>query len=227
MNDSKTPPASAGSKRIVILDDHPIMRLGLEQLISAEPGLAVCGQAGTTAEALELVRQLKPDLLLSDLSLPDKHGLEFIKDMQAMFPDCSILVLSMHDESLYAERVLRAGAGGYLMKKSAAEHLIKAIQRVLAGGIYLSEAMAETMLELLRPQRRSAAGISPIERLTDRELEVFQLIGTGISSRQIAEKLNISLRTVDAHRSHIKDKLQLGDGNALVHLAISWVESQG
>lgn len=227
MNDSTSAPAVPDScKRILILDDHPIMRLGLAQLISSEPGLTVCGQAGTTSEGLELVRQLKPDLLLSDLSLPDKHGLEFIKDMQAMFPECLILVLSMHDESLYAERVLRAGASGYLMKKSAAEHLTKAIHRVLTGGIYLSEEMAKTMLELLRPQRRTPAGVSAIERLTDRELEVFQLIGSGKSSRQIAEMLNISVRTVDAHRAHLKEKLQISDGNALIHHAVSWVESR-
>jgi DNA-binding NarL/FixJ family response regulator len=215
------------AKRILILDDHPIMRLGLTQLIAAEPGLEVCDQAGSTAEALESIRDSRPDLLLTDLSLPDKHGLEFIKDMQALFPDCSILVLSMHDEALYAERVLRAGARGYLMKKSAAEHLIQAIQRVLAGGIYLSETMAAAMLELIRPQRRDPAGTSPIERLTDRELEVFQLIGSGKNSRQIAELLHISIRTVDAHRAHLKDKLQLGDGNALVHHAVSWVAARG
>jgi len=163
--------------------------------------------------------------LVLDLSLPDKHGLELIKDMQAMHPSVVLLVLSMHDESLYAERVLRAGARGYLMKKSASEHLVKAIHRVLDGGIYLSDEMSGAMLELLSGKKRGAAA-SGMERLTDREIEVFQLIGSGKSSRQIAGQLHLSMRTVDAHRAHIKDKLGLPDGVALVRHAVRWTESQ-
>ena len=214
-------------KRILILDDHPIMRLGVVQLVETESNLQVCGQLGTAAEVLDFLNTSQVDLLVSDLSLPDKHGLELIKDMQALHPSCPILVLSMHDESLYAERVLRAGARGYLMKKSAAEHLIKAIHRVLDGGIYLSESMASSMLELLSRQKRSSTQGSLVETLTDRELEVFQLIGTGRSSREIAEQLHVSARTVDAHRTHIKEKLRLTSGAALVRQAVSWVESQG
>jgi DNA-binding NarL/FixJ family response regulator len=191
-----------------------------------EDTLEVCAQVGTAAEAIKAVSEFKPDLLVLDLSLPDKHGLELIKDMQAMYPDVLLLALSMHDESLYAERVLRAGARGYLMKKSASDYLVKAVHRVLDGGIYLSEEMSGAMLELLSGKKKTAPGGSGLEKLTDREIEVFQLIGSGKSSRQIAEQLHLSMRTVDAHRAHIKDKLGLPDGVALVRHAVRWAESQ-
>jgi len=226
-SNGKNSDSSPRPKRILIVDDHPIMRLGLTQLIDSEEDLQVCGQAGTVGEALGMINNELPNLLLTDLALPDKHGLEFVKDMQVAHPSCAILVLSMHDESLYAERALRAGARGYLMKKSAAEYLIKAIRRILGGGIYLSEAMAGSMLELLSRQRPGAVGAPLLESLTDRELEVFQLIGSGKSSREIAEQLHVSTRTVDAHRAHIKDKLQLTSGTELVRHAVSWVESLG
>jgi DNA-binding NarL/FixJ family response regulator len=212
-------------KRLLLVDDHPIMRHGLAQLVNAEPDLEVCGEAGSAADALRALEMLKPDLTILDLTLPDKHGLELLKDLQTLHPGALVLVLSMHDESLYAERVLRAGARGYLMKETAADNLIKAVHRVLDGGIYLSDRMSGVMLEMVAGHRKTGAGNS-IDRLTDRELEVLQLIGQGRGTRHIAEQLHVSVRTIDAHRAHIKDKLQLPDGNALVRYAVRWVESR-
>lgn len=213
-------------KRILLVDDHPIMRHGLAQLINSEADLQVCGEAGSSAEGLRAVEKLKPDLVIADLTLPDKHGLEFTKDLHAMFPGTLVLVLSMHDESLYAERSLRAGARGYLMKEPAADHVVKATRRVLEGGIYLSEKMAGQLLESIAGQRKSGDS-SPLDRLTDRELQVLQLIGQGKATRHIAEQLHVSARTVDAHRAHMKEKLQLDDGAALVRYAVRWVENAG
>ncbi|RYD24346.1 MAG: response regulator transcription factor [Verrucomicrobiaceae bacterium] len=218
-------PSTHAARHILIVDDHPIMRLGLAQLISTEKDLEVCGQAGNVEEAVAMIANGQPDLLITDLALPDKHGLEFVKDLQVSHPHCAILVLSMHDESLYAERALRAGARGYLMKKSAPDHLIKAVRQILKGGIYLSEAMAGCMLEIFR--RQGTGGAPLIQSLTDRELEVFQLIGAGKSSREIAGQLHLSMRTVDAHRAHMKEKLQLTSGTELVRHAVSWVEGLG
>lgn len=212
-------------KRLLLIDDHPIMRHGLAQLIRAESDLEVSGEAGTAAEGLKMVAKKKPDLVIVDLTLPDKHGLEFIKDMQTLHPNTLLLVLSMHDESLYAERVLRAGARGYVMKETAADTLIHAVRRVLSGGIYLSEKMSNVMLEMVSGNRKQATQ-SSLEKLTDRELEVLQLIGQGQGTRQIADQLHISVRTIDAHRAHIKEKLQLPDGNALVRYAVRWMESR-
>jgi DNA-binding NarL/FixJ family response regulator len=216
----------SSKKRILLVDDHPIMRHGLAQLINAESDLQVCGEAGSAAEGLRAVEKLKPDLVVADLTLPDKHGLEFIKDLHAMFPGTRALVLSMHDEALYAERALRAGARGYLMKEIAADHMVKAAHRVLGGGIYLSEKMAGLLLESITGQRRNGDA-SLLERLTDRELEVLQLIGQGKPTRHIAQQLHVSARTVDAHRAHMKEKLQLADGAGLVRYAVRWVEEAG
>ena len=213
------------AKRLLLIDDHPIMRHGLAQLICAEPDLTVCEEAGNAQEGLGAVQKHQPDLVVADLTLPDKHGLEFIKDVQAMHPGTAILVLSMHDESLYAERVLRAGARGYLMKETAADNLIRAVRRILDGGIFLSDRMSSVMLEQLSGQRKQAS-TTPLEKLTDRELEVLQLIGSGRGTRFIADQLHVSVRTIDAHRAHIKEKLQLEDGNALVRYAVRWMESQ-
>lgn len=211
--------------RILLIDDHPIMRHGLAQLIRMEPDLVVCGEAGTAADGVAALEKLKPDLVVVDLTLPDKHGLELIKDILALRPGTRCIVLSMHDESLYAERALRAGARGYLMKETAAENLLSAIQRVLGGGIYLSETMASRMLEQATGQRgkRGATGVS---QLSDRELEVLDMIGRGTPTKLIADKLNISTRTVEAHRAHMKEKLAITDGAALVRYAVQWVESR-
>lgn len=212
-------------KRILLVDDHPIMRHGLAQLIRAEEGLDVCGDAGTAAAGLEAVGRCMPDLVVVDLTLPDKNGLELLKDIQAQHPGTLCIVLSMHDESVYAERALRAGARGYVMKEAAADHLVGAIRRVLSGGIYVSETMASKMLESMTGSRLKPAA-SPIERLTDREIEVLEMIGKGVATKIIAEKLSISARTVEAHRAHIKEKLSITDGAALVRYAVQWVESR-
>lgn len=212
-------------KRLLLVDDHPIMRHGLAQLIRAEPGLDVCGEAGSAREGLELAGRLKPDLVVIDLTLPDKNGLELLKDIQAQHPGTLCLVLSMHDETMYGERALRAGARGYIMKEAAADHLINAARKVLSGGIYVSDSMASRMLEQVTGQRaRNAA--SGVETLSDRELEVLEMIGRGVATKNIAERLCISARTVEAHRAHIKEKLGVGDGAALVRYAVQWVESR-
>lgn len=211
--------------RILLIDDHPIMRHGLAQLIRMEPELEVCGEAGSAAAGLAALEKLKPDLVIVDLTLPDKHGLELLKDIQALRPGQRCIVLSMHDESLYAERALRAGARGYVMKETAAENLITAIQRVLGGGIYISETMASRMLEQVSGQR-GKTGSTGVDQLSDRELEVLEMIGRGTPTKLIAEKLNISARTVEAHRAHIKEKLAITDGAALVRYAVQWVESR-
>lgn len=212
-------------KRLLLVDDHPIMRHGLAQLIRAESGLEVCGEAGSAREGLELAGRLQPDLVVIDLTLPDKNGLELLKDIQARHPGTLCLVLSMHDETMYGERALRAGARGYIMKEAAADHLINAARKVLSGGIYVSDSMASRMLEQVTGHRaRGAAG--GVETLSDRELEVLEMIGRGVATKNIAERLCISTRTVEAHRAHIKEKLGVGDGAALVRYAVQWVESR-
>jgi DNA-binding NarL/FixJ family response regulator len=212
-------------KRLLLVDDHPIMRHGLAQLIRAESGLEVCGEAGSAREGLELAGRLQPDLVVIDLTLPDKNGLELLKDIQAQHPGTLCLVLSMHDETMYGERALRAGARGYIMKEAAADHLINAARKVLSGGIYVSDSMASRMLEQVTGHRaRGAAG--GVETLSDRELEVLEMIGRGVATKNIAERLCISTRTVEAHRAHIKEKLGVGDGAALVRYAVQWVESR-
>lgn len=213
-------------KRVLLVDDHPIMRHGLAQLIRAEEGLDVCGDAGTAATGLRAVGDCKPDLVVVDLTLPDKNGLELLKDIQALHPGTLCIVLSMHDESVYAERALRAGARGYVMKEAAADHLVEAIRRVLGGGIYVSNAMASRMLEGMTSNKLAKPSASLIDRLTDRELEILEMIGKGVATKIIAEKLNISARTVEAHRSHIKEKIGISDGAALVRFAVNWVESR-
>jgi len=210
-------------KRLLLVDDHPIMRHGLAQLIRAEDGLEICGEAGTAHEGLTAVTQLQPDLVVLDLTLPDKNGLELLKDIQAQHPGMLCLVLSMHDEDMYCERALRAGARGYIMKEAAADHLITAVRKILSGGIYASEKMAARMLEQVAAGRARSSD-APIAALSDREVEVLELIGKGVPTKNIAARLNISARTVEAHRAHIKDKLHITDGAALVRYAVQWVE---
>lgn len=212
-------------KRILIVDDHPLMRAGLMQLINKQPGLEACGEAGSPAEAMERIEQRRPDLILVDITMKGASGLEFIKNVCAVHGHIPMLVLSMHDEKVYAERALRAGACGYIMKEEGGEFLIAALQRVLAGGIYLSPAMSARLLRsLANPQTRNAD--SPLQQLTDREFEVFRLIGQGRTSQEIAEHLHISPKTVDVHRFQIKEKLQLKSGPALVHYAVQWVGTE-
>ena len=211
-------------KRLVLIDDHPIMRHGLAQLIRAEEGLDVIGEAGSARDGLEVVGKLKPDLAVIDLTLPDKNGLELVKDIRAQHPSTFCIVLSMHEETLYGERALRAGARGYVMKEEAADHLVTAIHKVISGGLYVSESLNARMLEQVTGAARSKA--TGMDALTDRELEILSLIGSGVPTKNIAAQLSISARTVEAHRAHIKEKLAITDGAALVRYAVQWSENQ-
>ncbi len=222
---AKKRPAPATAKRILIVDDHPMMRQGLAQLIGNEPDLIVCCEAENAHQALDAIQNQAPDLVLADITLPDKSGLELIKDIQAMHPGLAVLVISMHDESLYAERVLRAGGRGYIMKQEGGRKLLEAIRHVLTGQIYVSEKMSAKILEIFSG-RRLEASKSPVENLTDREFEVFQLIGQGKGTRQIAEKLHLSVKTVEVHRVNVKAKLKLESSSELIRFAVRWVEMQ-
>jgi DNA-binding NarL/FixJ family response regulator len=218
-------PSPAPRKAVLVIDDHPIMREGLAQLINHEPDLCVSAHAENAAQAMAAIAHQRPDLVLADISLPGKSGLELIKDLQALDPELPVLVLSMHDESLYAERVLRAGGRGYIMKQEGGEKLMAAIRQVLAGKISVSEKLSARILEAFSG-RRAQANVSPLERLTDREFEVFALIGQGKSSRQIAQQLHLSVKTVEVHRVHIKQKLSIQTATELMHFAVRWQESQ-
>ncbi|MBV8225634.1 MAG: response regulator transcription factor [Verrucomicrobia bacterium] len=209
-------------KRVLIVDDHPITRSGLVQLINSQPDLEVCGEAGNAANALSALDACDPDLAIVDITLPDKNGLELIKDIRALRPGLPILVISMHEESLYAERVLRAGARGYVMKREGGEKLMQAIRQVAKGKISLSERMSGQILELFsgREPRRQR---SRIEQLSDREFEVFELIGAGLSAREIAAKLHLSAKTVQAHRANIMRKLKVKSVSRLVSYSAHWI----
>ena len=222
---SKKTAASPKKKRILVVDDHPMMRQGLALLIGAEPDLAICGEAETAESALDAIKTLQPELVLADISLPGKNGLELIKDFQVLSPGLPVLVISMHDESLYAERVLRAGGRGYIMKQEGGKKLMQAIRQVLEGKIYVSEKMSALILEIFSG-RRAGAESSPVENLTDREFEVFQLVGQGKGTGEIAKKLHLSVKTVDAHRANIKAKLKLKSASELVRYAVRWLEAQ-
>ncbi len=223
MTASRKKPASPPRTRILIVDDHPIMRQGLTALINNERDLLICAEAENAAQAMELVQSQSPDLVLLDLTLPDKNGLELIKDLLAPYPKLPIVVISMHDESIYAERVLKAGGRGYVMKQEGGKRLVEAIRRVLDGHIAVSEKMAGRILELFSG-RRSATATSPIQSLTDREFEIFQLIGEGRKTSDIARHLHLSVKTVEVHRLHIKAKLSLPDATSLIREAVRWVE---
>jgi DNA-binding NarL/FixJ family response regulator len=216
-----SPPPS----RLLLVDDHPMMRRGLAALIDVEPDLTVCAEAENAREAMIAIPINKPDVVLADLTLPDKSGLELIKDILALYPDLRILVVSMHDESIYAERALRAGARGYIMKQEGGKKMLDAIRQVIAGRIYVSERMSARILEVFSGARNSQAQ-SPLDQLTDREFEVFQLIGQGTSTREIAQKLHISVKTVEVHRLHVKEKLNLKTAAELIRFAVRWTEAQ-
>jgi DNA-binding NarL/FixJ family response regulator len=210
---------------ILIVDDHPMMRQGLAALINNEPDLTVSAEAADAQQAMAAISARQPELVIADITLPDKSGLELIKDIQALHPGLRVLVVSMHDESLYAERVLRAGGRGYIMKQEGGRKLMEAIRCVLSGKVYVSEKMSARILELLSGGR-GAATASPVERLTDREFEVFQLIGQGKGTREIAAKLHVSIKTIEVHRLHIKEKLELKTAPELLRFAVRWIESQ-
>lgn len=210
---------------MLIVDDHPIVRQGLAQLIKQEADLSVCGEAEEAHKAFEAVAALKPDMIIVDISLKHIDGIELIKRVRVQDEALPILVLSMHDESLYAERALRAGARGYIMKQEANEQVVMAIRQVLSGGIYLSDKMRNKLLRKI-VDRQTAAGESLIDNLSDRELEVFRLIGRGYRTRQIAEVLHVSVKTVESYREHIKQKMELRDATELLQKAIQWVQSE-
>ena len=212
-------------KRILIVDDHPMMRQGLAQLINQEPDLCVAWEAGNAGQAMNVISANTPDIIIADISLPDKNGLELIKDIRVLCGS-PILVISMHDEKLYAERVLRAGGRGYIMKQEGGKLLMEAVRQVLNGQIYVSGRMSAKILEGLSG-RRAEVSDSPMEQLSDREFEVFRLIGEGKGTRDIARKLHLSVKTVEAHRANIKEKLNLHSATELVRHAIRWVEAEG
>jgi DNA-binding NarL/FixJ family response regulator len=208
--------------RILIVDDHPIVRLGIRQMIAEERDLEVCAEAESADAAKQVIVSADPDLAILDLSLAQGNGLDLVRWLRESTPTLPVLVLSMHDETLFAERVLRAGARGYIMKREAITGLVVAIRQVLAGRIYVSEGMAQTILERLG--REAAAPDNPLATLTDRELAVFDLIGRGQSTGAIAEQLGVSVKTIETYRSNIKTKLNLRDAAALVRFATSWID---
>ncbi len=208
-------------RRIMIVDDHPIVRQGLRRLMESEPDLEVCGEAETAREAKSMIRELRPDGVIVDVSLAQGDGLELVKDARAHYPSLPLLVLSMHDEVIYAERMLSAGANGYIMKQAASDQFLVALRRVLEGGIYVSEVVGNSMIE------KFAAGgaytsANPVDSLSNRELQVLHMIGKGLSTRQTAEALNLSIKTVESHRQRIKRKLSLRTAAQLMQYAVNW-----
>lgn len=213
------------TSKVFIVDDHPIVRQGLSQLIDHEPDLKVCGEAADVKEARARLGSSQPDVVIVDLSLRDSDGMELIKDIRSKYRQLPVLVLSMHDESIYAERLLSAGANGYIMKQAAADQLLTALRRVLAGGIYVSEHVGASMIE-----RFAVGGIKhsgdPMDRLSNRELQVLNLIGRGKKTREIAQALNLSVKTIESHRQRIKKKLNLASAPQLVQFAVNWYSGQ-
>jgi len=211
--------------RILVVDDHPVFRFGLSNLIDAQPNLTVCGQAGAAPQALDAVRKLDPDLVVLDVSLPGTNGIELIKLIKAEKPHLAILVVSMHDETLYGLRGLKAGALGYVMKSEAMDHIVEAIAAVMAGKVYVSPKFSEKLI-FRAIQSADSATTSPVDLLSDREIEVLHLIGKGHSSISIAKQLHRSVKTIETHRAHIKEKLGCRDSEEMVRFAIDWVAQQ-
>jgi DNA-binding NarL/FixJ family response regulator len=207
-------------RTVFIVDDHPVVREGLSLLISRETDLAVCGVAEEAVTALRRIEEMRPDIAVVDISLNGPDGLDLLKNIRMLDPDLPVLILSMMDELLYAERALRAGANGYIMKQEATEKVLVAVRRILRGEVYLSDRMVSKMLH--RFVGSSPEDRSPICDLTDRELEVFRLIGEGHATRQIAEELHISVKTVESYQAHIKEKLSLKNARELMQWAVQW-----
>ena len=220
----KTKPSHPQTKRIMIVDDHPMMREGLRGTIKGEPDLEICCEAADARQTIEALKKSVPDLVLMDITLPGKSGLELIKDIRVTHPNLPILVLSMHDESLYAERAIRAGAGGYITKQQSPAELLSAIRQVMSGQTYVSRQLSEKILKLY--SGRQVATTSPLEMLTDREFEVFHLIGEGKTTAQIAPHLHLSPKTVAVHYANIRRKLKLETYSDLIRFAVRMQESQ-
>jgi DNA-binding NarL/FixJ family response regulator len=215
----------SGSKRqVFVLDDHPITRYGVVRLIADQPDLAVCAEAESAEEALLNIRTAHPDLVLADLTMPGKSGLDFIRELLAQLPGTPVLVMSMHDENVYAERVLRAGGRGYIMKSEGGVRLLEAIRTVLRGQVFLSNGLSNRIL--IRCCRPDETKLPRPARLSDREFEVFHLIGQGLSSREVGLRLHLSIKTVATHRLHIREKLGLRTGQDLVRQAVRWASAQ-
>lgn len=217
-------PGPPAAKTILIVDDHPVLRRGLAGLIESESGHAVCGEASTRTAALEAIRRSPPDLVIVDLELEESSGLDLVKDIKAHHPEIPALVLSMHDEAVYAERSLRAGARGYVSKQKLDEVVLVAIRKLLAGEIYMSNKL-KARLAAKFVSGRTLTTDSPLDALSDRELEVFRGIGQGRTTRQIATQLNLSVKTIESHREHIKKKLCLESAAELAQRATQWVET--
>ncbi len=218
---SKSQNQNLTKKRILVVDDHPIVRQGLALLINREPDLVVCGEAEEAMGALHVLASARPDVLIVDISLNGPDGLDLLKSIRTTHPTLPVLILSMHDESIYAERALRAGANGYIMKQEATEKVLVAVRRILSGEIYVSDRIANKMLK----HYITGAGTlrnSSIADLSDRELEVFRLIGEGHGTRQIADELHLSIKTVESYQAHIKEKLSLRSARELMQHAIQW-----
>jgi DNA-binding NarL/FixJ family response regulator len=211
----------------LIVDDHPLVRERLGDVINREKDMEVCGEAEERFQAIELINQAPPDLAIIDITLKNSDGLELIKDIHARWPKLPMLVVSMHDESLYAERVLRAGARGYITKQEATRNILLAIRRILDGHIYLNERVATQILtRIASPGAHSSTNLRPTDMLADRELQVFELTGRGLNARQIADRLHIGTKTVETYRARIREKLNLKDGTELLQLAITWTHQQ-
>lgn len=223
---SSKPTEAKGKKksRVLIVDDHEIVRQGLAMLITQTGDLTPCGEADNPADALAAIEKTSPDVAVVDITLKDGNGIELVKDIKIRHPRLPVLVLSMHEEALYAERVLRAGARGYVTKENAGEKVVDAIRKVLGGEMYLSEQMASRMLSKF-VDGRSDRGTSPADLLSDRELEVFEFLGMGMSTSDIAGRLHLSVKTIGSHRENIKRKLKFDDASELLQHAIRWVQS--
>jgi DNA-binding NarL/FixJ family response regulator len=219
------PTSEVPKKQILVVDDHPIFRHGLADLIQSQPDLVVCGHADSAPTALDQMRRLKPDMAILDVSLRGTNGIELVKLMKAEVPRLPILVLSVHDESLYALRALKAGALGYIMKAEAGQHVIVGIRRVLEGKIFVSPKFSEQLIFKAIHSIETGDG-SPVDQLSDRELEVLELLGKGHNTRSVARLLNLSVKTIETHRAHIKEKLGFKDASEMVRFAIDWVSQQ-
>ena len=208
-------------KKLLIVDDHPLVRERVAELINQEPDLVVCGEASDANEALAAAKSLAPDMAIIDITLKDTYGIELVKQLKELYPKLPMLVLSMHEESMYGERALRAGAKGYLAKQEASKKIVDAIRRILRGEIYVSEKLGAALLQKVAGVKSEGGG-SAIDVLTDRELEVFQLLGQGLAVREVAERLFVSVKTVEAHREHIKQKLKFKTSSELLRFAIQY-----
>ena len=217
--------ARQNKKRVLLVDDHPVLRKGLARLIDSKEEFAVCGEASTAVDAMALIRELEPDLVIVDIGLPGTSGIELTKTIRAEFQQLPVLILSMHEEALYATRALRAGAMGYIVKQDAIDNIAAALREALHGRRYLSPVIA-AQLQHNGPDEQTPSTEDPVSLLTDREFEIFELIGKGHEVREISDALGVSPKTVEAHRTNIKEKLKLKNARQVARLAVQWLEGQ-